>query len=576
MKKFKTILSIVTAFVLGLVTLCLTACSSSSGLKSSDVKMSPKITASTVTLSITISENDNIKSGAAVPYVYEYVYNSTSDEYELSTNKKQQVTFSNNVYTSSTVKFTGLEADTEYRYIFKVTYNSYEEEITSLDVKTKQNSSSSDSTVITTAEEFLEIYDDPSGYFTLENDIDFEAEGVSLSSVTMFSASTPFTGTFMGNGHTIKNYTIPASNYMGLFNYCSNATISDLTVENAIVDLSTGRSSSAIGAVAGMVESSTITNVDVISCSFTFAGISTTKLYIGGAFGNVLTSTITNVNVYDADINVTRARLNVYMGLFAGEISGSNYNKASYLVKDSSATGNLTTTLYYTSSSDSTVGSLFLGGFVGNLTAIGLVTESYADSTIKVYKSDSSHGYANVEVGGFVGAGSGFNVSKCVAVTSIDINAGIITESSSEETTTTSTIETNAKLFDSLEDVTTTTDDVITTTTTTDEEETDSNDFSDTLLVLADYNVYVGGFVGFAPEPYAQLTDSFVIFKTETIYNAKKTDKTVIDDFAGYNGYEEGTRFNGCKVTNLASDYLNVFDADSSVYTYLTSKNYIA
>ena len=100
MKKFKTILSIVTAFVLGLVTLCLTACSSSSGLKSSDVKMSPKITASTVTLSITISENDNIKSGAAVPYVYEYVYNSTSDEYELSTNKKQKVTFSNNSYTS--------------------------------------------------------------------------------------------------------------------------------------------------------------------------------------------------------------------------------------------------------------------------------------------------------------------------------------------------------------------------------------------------------------------------------------------------------------------------------------------
>lgn len=533
MNKLKALFSIVTAFVVALVALTLTSCSSSSGLKASDVSMRPSVTASTVTLTITISNNDNIKSGAAVPYVYEYVYDSDSDEYVASTNKKKEVTFSNNVYTSATLKFEGLEAATEYRYVFKVTYNSFEEEITSIDVTTKANSTEGDSSEILTAQDFLSIYDDSKGSFVLGADIDFEAEGVSLSGVTKFSESNPFEGTFNGNGHVIKNFTLDASTYMGLFNYCNGATIKDLSIENATIDLATGRSTTYAGAIAGKALNSTISNVTVNGVDILIAGNSSANLYLGGAFGIVDTCAVSNVNLDSVEIEVTQCRLNVYMGLFAGQIAGGLYNDNEYMIKDSSAIGSLISTLYYTSTSKSTIGSLFLGGFAGDISSNGLITDSFADSNITIYKSNSSNGYVNIQIGGFVGAMQNGNVTKCAAITQMDINAGVIDDPEAE------------------------------------------NDFSDVKLALDDYKVYIGGFIGLATDPYAQLTNSYALFKNENKFNAKENSKTIIDNFAASNCYSDGDeRFNNCANTNDKTTYDDVFGYDSSIYQYLLENQY--
>lgn len=552
MKNFKIMLSLVIAFVVGLF--ALTACSSSSGVKASDVNITPTATTQTVTLKLTFAANDNISAKTAVPSIYEYKYDETSEEYTYIT--KQEVEFSNSVYTSATVKFTSLTASTTYRYVLYITYNSYEEEITSLEVTTKSNSSVSDATSIKTTDEFLAIAEDPEGYFSLDADLDFS----NASITALFTASTPFKGTFLGNGHTISNFTLSAANYMGLFNVMNGAKLTDLNIENVVVDMSTGRSSSSIGAISGLAVNSVIENVEVTNVDFDFAGISSTTLYMGGAFGNVQTSTITDVNVNNVDINISRVRLKMYLGLFAGAISGSVYNGATYAVSDCYATGSITSTLYFNSTSTTSTGELMLGGFIGNLTSNGLISDCYSDSDITIYKSDSSRGYATLHIGGFIGSGTNFNVNECVAITKLDINAGEIAEDDETSTTTTDT-----------------------TITTTDASSTNVNDFTSVSLlanselstVTGDYYTYVGGFVGYAAEPYARLANSYVYLKSTTNYNALVTSYVSVDDFAGYNPYTEGTRYTDCKVTTDMSDYSAKYGADSSVYEYLVA-NYNA
>ena len=132
-----------------------------------------------------------------------------------------------NVYTSSTVTFTSLTKDTKYSFRFYVTYNQDEELIDTWVVSTANDNAKE----ITTAEEFLAMTDDPSGSYTLMNDIDFTDTEVT----GMFtSASSAFKGVFDGNGHTLKNFKFASSNY-GLFTYTDGAVIKNLKVIGLIL-----------------------------------------------------------------------------------------------------------------------------------------------------------------------------------------------------------------------------------------------------------------------------------------------------------------------------------------------------
>ena len=100
---------------------------------------------------------------------------------------------------------------------------------------------------IDSAEELAEINKNPSGHFVLTADIDlagtewtpigaFVPGGGEEGEVPDMAAA--FTGTFDGQGHTIRNLVInqPEAWAVGLFGCIANAEISNFTLENASVD----------------------------------------------------------------------------------------------------------------------------------------------------------------------------------------------------------------------------------------------------------------------------------------------------------------------------------------------------
>ena len=136
---------------------------------------------------------------------------------------------------------------------------------------------------------------------------------IDLNNVEWTSIGTedkPFTGTFDGNGHTIKNLTVVETEakegkaFIGFFGYAKNVIIKDLTFENVYLNiacLDIDHSQGHIGAVAGSLEgTSTIENVTVkgdikVESTVTANGASRVAVVAGGnSYGNV---TMKEVNV---------------------------------------------------------------------------------------------------------------------------------------------------------------------------------------------------------------------------------------------------------------------------------------
>lgn len=142
-----------------------------------------------------------------------------------------------------------------------------------------------------------------------------------------------FTGTFDGNGHSIKNLTLVENEakegkaYIGFFGYAKNATIKDVTFENVYINipcLDIDHSQGHIGAVAGSLEgTSTIENVTVkgdITVYTTQAANGASRVAVvagGNAYGDV---TMKNVHVVANEDSSLIANNNV--GALAGQLQG--------------------------------------------------------------------------------------------------------------------------------------------------------------------------------------------------------------------------------------------------------------
>ena len=178
---------------------------------------------------------------------------------------------------------------------------------------------------------------------TLSGDID-------LSQITILSTTAPtvsnwapvgtpenpYTGTFDGNGYTIKNLTLVESEakegkaYIGFFGYAEDATIKNVTFENVYINipcLDIDHSQGHIGAVAGSLEgTSTIENVTVkgditVYATQTANGASRVAVVAGGnSFGNV---TMKNVHVVANEGSSLIANNNT--GALAGQLQGKMY-----------------------------------------------------------------------------------------------------------------------------------------------------------------------------------------------------------------------------------------------------------
>ncbi|MBR5802899.1 MAG: fimbrillin family protein [Bacteroidaceae bacterium] len=147
------------------------------------------------------------------------------------------------------------------------------------------------------------------------------------------SSEKPFTGTFDGNGYTIKNLALIETEakegkaYIGFFGYAQDATIKNVNFENVYINipcLDIDHSQGHIGAVAGSLEgTSTIENVTMkgditVYATQTANGASRVAVVAGGnSYGNV---TMKNVHVIANEGSSLIANNNV--GALAGQLQG--------------------------------------------------------------------------------------------------------------------------------------------------------------------------------------------------------------------------------------------------------------
>lgn len=159
-------------------------------------------------------------------------------------------------------------------------------------------------TQITNWTELDAVRNNLSGSYILMNDIDANSSGYStLASATANSnqgweplgnSSTPFTGTFNGNGKKIEGMVIQRSNVqrMGLFGQTDGATIQNLGLINPTVEI-TGSGSglgSNVGSLVGLADDGT----SISNCYADGGSVKAEGAGIGGLIGQLSNSSLIN------------------------------------------------------------------------------------------------------------------------------------------------------------------------------------------------------------------------------------------------------------------------------------------
>lgn len=180
---------------------------------------------------------------------------------------------------------------------------------------------------IASREDMRLIRQDPAGSYELTADIDMGGEDwVPL----------PFSGQLNGNGHTLYNLTVHAPGaemlitfdgnrkeyetvFGGLFSTVENATIRDVNLVNAVVDIETDQHC-FIGALAGYAIDSTISGCTVSARNH--LTISSINAGVGGFVGFSIYNMFTNCTV-DAELVFTDTNQDVLCESFVGGVYSS-------------------------------------------------------------------------------------------------------------------------------------------------------------------------------------------------------------------------------------------------------------
>ena len=153
-------------------------------------------------------------------------------------------------------------------------------------------------TAITSADDLRAMENNPSGSYYLANDIEVPAN------LALFTDSrTPFTGTFDGNGHAIKNYTYSTTTedlmHAGLFCRTKNASFKNLTMTNVNISVKSGGNFAALAAYG---QGTTFENITV-SGKLSASGIVNS---LGGIVGSLNGGSLTKCT-NKADVTITDA-----------------------------------------------------------------------------------------------------------------------------------------------------------------------------------------------------------------------------------------------------------------------------
>ncbi len=244
---------------------------------------------------------------------------------------------------------------------------------------------------IATCADFENINNNLSGDYVLTTDLDCRGEANNI----MVGVSTPFSGSFDGQGHTIQiaiNDVNDNYSSAGLFNQTNNAIIQNLNITGNITELY-----EQVGALSGYSQYSIISNVN--SSVIVTGGTSYTGGLIGSTINDVVSGSSATGNVISSTDDI---------GGFIGYDSNS-------VIDTSFATGNVT------------VGNDMdtAGGFIGGADNTSIL-QSYASGNVSItYGGGGFIGYADhvnfqdvyasgnvtssYEAGGFIGYGGSYN-----------------------------------------------------------------------------------------------------------------------------------------------------------------------
>ena len=220
------------------------------------------------------------------------------------------------------------------------------------------------------------------------------------------TSENPFTGTFDGNGHTIKNLALVETEakegkaYIGFFGYAKNATIKNVTFENVYINipcLDIDHSQGHIGAVAGSLEgTSTIENVTVkgditVYTTQTANGASRVAVVAGGnSYGDV---TMKNVHVIANEGSSLIANNNT--GALAGQLQGKMYFE--------NCSSNI----------DVTVNKFFAGGLVGIAAGDSKFVNCHTTGDVAVVAGREGRHNDEYRVGGIAGGWADGKTKVC-------------------------------------------------------------------------------------------------------------------------------------------------------------------
>ncbi|WP_274924358.1 PEGA domain-containing protein [Methanogenium marinum] len=239
-------------------------------------------------------------------------------------------------------------------------------------------------------------------YFIVTNDIDLAGDNptTTIGNYSVHYYSQYFSGTFDGQGHTIRNFRLSLEGYyVGLFGYVnSDGEIRNLNVETDADGIS---GKSYVGVVVGRNEYGSLTN-----CSATGSATATANSYVGGLVGYNNYGTLTNCSATGS----ATATANSYAG---GLVGCNNYGT----LTNCSATGNATAMYYAGGLVGYNTGSLENCSATGSATATatyagGLV--GYNTGSLENCSATGSATARSGNVGGLVGFSTG-SLTNCSA-----------------------------------------------------------------------------------------------------------------------------------------------------------------
>lgn len=248
--------------------------------------------------------------------------------------------------------------------------------------------------VINTCQQIFEINSNLSAHYVLAGDVDCAAATWGHIGTI---ATSGFSGTFDGQGYTVRNLTVNDTNGVGLFTYVNGGTISNIALDNfdvtgtgtvgalvaqaanatisqARVSNSFIRSEYGAGGLVGVMSNSTLTDSSVLSTLVTGRVGDSTSSVMGGMVGQSTSNTYARDFVSGTVNGEVSGTTSVdFTGGFIGSSNGD-------VVTDSYTTANVT-------------GRLSSGGFVGT-SASSTFTRTYASGTV----------IGTTNVGGFNGS----------------------------------------------------------------------------------------------------------------------------------------------------------------------------